>query len=82
MFPIPTPAKISAVESSSVIASTENPRSTRPAAIAIRAITVTRSSPSRRSNSGVSNPKIAKHTGGAVPMSPTTADETGKSAAT
>ena len=82
MFPIPTPAKISADVSSSGTAPKETPRSTSPAAMMTSATAVTRSMPNRRSNSGVASPKIAKHTGGAVPMSPTIAVGTAKSAAT
>jgi hypothetical protein len=81
-LPDPTPAKTTAVAASSEVESTDRLRSSSPAAIRAIATTATRSSPKRRSNSGVSSPKTAKHTGGAAPIKPITTDETGKSAAT
>jgi hypothetical protein len=59
MFPTPTAAKISAVPSSSDTASFAKPRSNVPIATTAIEITVSRSSPRRRSNSGVRMPNTA-----------------------
>ena len=81
-LPEPTPANTTAVAASRVVESTAKPRRSNPRAISVIAATAIRSRPNRRSNSGVSRPKIAKHTGGAAPIRPMTTGETGKSAAT
>ena len=79
MFAMPTPAKTSAVAITSVTAFTATPRAMSPSVTALSAMTATRSRPSRRSKSGVSRPNSAKHTGGAVPIRPMIAGESGKS---